>query len=190
MKNMFEPQKLKHHNPQVTRKTLCLDDFEYYSYTLHSYYIYPYYLQNFKETIPKKKKILERFLQHIYLVRESYSSLSENSFVISSPPPLPLIYIDRRFVPKHNSHLFKDTTFSHQKEKEKKTLSLERFFHEIYLLKCKGHFFCVIGISFDKTHSTCIWVNLSRFKMIITSGCIEDMKITQELLKKSAICRS
>ena len=55
MKNMFEPQKLKHHNPQVTRKTLCLDDFEYYSYTLHSYYIYPYYLQNFKETIPKKK---------------------------------------------------------------------------------------------------------------------------------------
>ena len=88
MKNMFEPQKLKHHNPQVTRKTLCLDDFEYYSYTLHSYYIYPYYLQNFKETIPKKKKkkILERFLQHIYLVRESYSSLSENSFVISSPP--------------------------------------------------------------------------------------------------------
>ena len=56
MKNMFEPQKLKHHNPQVTRKILCLDDFEYYSYTLHSYYIYPYYLQNFKETIPKKKK--------------------------------------------------------------------------------------------------------------------------------------
>ena len=26
--------------------------------------------------------------------------------------------------------------------------------------------------------------------MIITSGYIEDMKITQELLKKSAICRS
>ena len=26
--------------------------------------------------------------------------------------------------------------------------------------------------------------------MIITSGLIEDLKITQELLKKSAICRS
>ena len=37
---------------------------------------------------------------------------------------------------------------------------------------------------------TCIWVNLSRFKMIITSGYVEDMKITQELLKKNAICRS
>ena len=37
---------------------------------------------------------------------------------------------------------------------------------------------------------TCIWVNLSRFKMIITSGYVEDMKISQELLKKNAICKS
>ena len=51
-------------------------------------------------------------------------------------------------------------------------------------------YFYVIGISFDKTHFTCIWLNLSRFKMIITNGYIEDMKIAQELLKKSAICRS
>ena len=36
----------------------------------------------------------------------------------------------------------------------------------------------------------CIWVNLSRFKMIITSGYIEDMMITQELLKKSWIYKS
>ena len=36
---------------------------------------------------------------------------------------------------------------------------------------------------------TCIWVNLSRFKMIIISGYIEDMNIIQELLKKSWICR-
>ena len=50
--------------------------------------------------------------------------------------------------------------------------------------------FLVISISFDKTHFTCIWVNLSRFKMIITNDYIEDMKITQELLKKSTICRS
>ena len=33
-----------------------------------------------------------------------------------------------------------------------------------------GTYFYVIGISFDKTHFTCIWVNLSRFKMIITSS--------------------
>ena len=33
-----------------------------------------------------------------------------------------------------------------------------------------GTYFYVIGISFDKMHSTCIWVNLSRFKIIVTSG--------------------
>ena len=33
-----------------------------------------------------------------------------------------------------------------------------------------GTYFYVIGISFDKMHFTCIWVNLSRFKMIITNG--------------------
>ena len=62
-------------------------------------------------------------------------------------------------------------------------------FRSTYLLVL-GRYFYVIGIFFDKTHFTCIWVNLSRFKMIITSGKIEDMKITQELLKKSAIYRS
>ena len=31
-------------------------------------------------------------------------------------------------------------------------------------------YFYVIGISFDKTHFTCIWVSLRRLKMIITSG--------------------
>ena len=33
-----------------------------------------------------------------------------------------------------------------------------------------GTYFYVIGISFDKTHFIRIWVNLSRFKIIITSG--------------------
>ena len=33
-----------------------------------------------------------------------------------------------------------------------------------------GTYFYVIGISFDKTQFICIWVNLSRFKIIITSG--------------------
>ena len=42
------------------------------SYTLHSYYIYPYCPQKCKETI--QKKTLERFLQHTHLVREIYTS--------------------------------------------------------------------------------------------------------------------
>ena len=40
----------------------------------------------------------------------------------------------------------------------------------------------MIEIFYNKTHFTCIWVNLSRFKMIITSGCIENVKNTQEKL--------
>jgi len=48
-----------------------------------------------------------------------------------------------------------------------------------------GPYFYVIDISYDKTHFTYIWVNPSRFKMIITSSYIEDIGITQELLKKS-----
>ena len=48
-----------------------------------------------------------------------------------------------------------------------------------------GSYFYIIDISYDKMHFTSIWVNLSRFKIIITSVYIEVMKITQELLKKS-----
>ena len=64
------------------------------------------------------------------------------------------------------------------------------FCHELSKGRLLRIYFYVIGIFFDKMHFTCIWVNLSRFKMIITSGYIEDIKITQELLKKSAICKS
>ena len=53
-----------------------------------------------------------------------------------------------------------------------------------------GSYLYVIGISYDKTHFTYIYVNSSRSKMIITSDYIENMKITQELLKKRWICRS
>ena len=51
-------------------------------------------------------------------------------------------------------------------------------------------YFYVIDISFNKMYFICIWINLSMFKMIITNGYIEDVKITQELLKKSIICKS
>ena len=56
-------------------------DFKCDSYTLHPYYIYSLYPQNYKEVI--QKKALERFLQHTHHLRESYSSLSENSLVVS-----------------------------------------------------------------------------------------------------------
>ena len=46
-------------------------------------------------------------------------------------------------------------------------------------------YFYVIGISYDKTHFTCIWVNLSRFKMNIKSDYIEDIEINQELSRKA-----
>ena len=93
---------------QLTRwPAKCTDnwDFKCDSYTLHPYYIYPHYPQDCKEAI--QKKTLERFLQHTYHLRESYSSLSENSLVVSSPFPLSLLYLERRFVLKHNSYLFR-----------------------------------------------------------------------------------
>ena len=45
-----------------------------------------------------------------------------------------------------------------------------------------GSYFYVIGIFYDKMYFTCIWINLSEFKIIITSGYIKDMKNTQENL--------
>ena len=33
-------------------------------------------------------------------------------------------------------------------------------------------------------HFTCIWVNLSGFKIIITNGYIEDMKNTKKIAQK------
>ena len=45
-----------------------------------------------------------------------------------------------------------------------------------------GSYFYVIGILYEKMYFTCIWVNLSEFKMIITSDYFKDMKSTQEKL--------
>ena len=53
---------------QVTRETLCLENFKCDFPTLHSYYIYPHYLQNCKEAI--QRKILERFYNTHLLERE------------------------------------------------------------------------------------------------------------------------
>ena len=64
------------------------------------------------------------------------------------------------------------------------------FYDIIHTFKNYFTYFYVIEKSFNKTNFICIWVNLSRFMMIITSGYIKNMKITQKLFKKSAICRS
>ena len=92
-------------NSWVTCETLYLEDYKCDLSSSLPYYIYSHYPQNCKGAI--QKKTLEKFLQHTHLVRESYTSLSENSFVTSSPFPLPLLCLKRSFVPKHNLHLFK-----------------------------------------------------------------------------------
>ena len=55
-----------------------------------------------------ESKTLDRFstIHTPIFQRESYSSLVRNSFSLFSFP-LPLTYLERRFVPKHNLHLFK-----------------------------------------------------------------------------------
>ena len=46
----------------------------------------------------------------------------------------------------------------------------------IYYILCL--YFYIINISYDKTYFTCILINQSRLKIIITSDYIENMKIT------------
>ena len=93
---------------QLTRWTVrCTDSWNFRcdSYPLDSYYIYHHYLQNCKEAIqivnPREVSITPTILER------ATHSLSENSFVVSSPFPFPLPYLERWFVPKHNSHSFR-----------------------------------------------------------------------------------
>ena len=55
-----------------------------------------------------ERKTLDRFsTTHTPIFqRESYSSLVRNHFSLFSFP-LPLSYLERRFVPKHNPHIFR-----------------------------------------------------------------------------------
>ena len=53
-----------------------------------------------------------------------------------------------------------------------------------YEYRLLGSYFYVIGISYDKMHFTCIWINLSGFKIIITNGYIEDMKNTKKIAQE------
>ena len=75
--------------------------------TFHPYYIYHHYLQKYVRQF-REKNPRQVFLQHNTLIfqRESYSSLVRNHYSLFSFP-LPLSYLERRFVPKHNSNIFR-----------------------------------------------------------------------------------
>ena len=64
-------------------------------------YIYPNYQQNCKETIQKKG-----FYNTPTLLERATHPQEKNPCSLFSSP-LPLLYLERRFVPKHNSHLFR-----------------------------------------------------------------------------------
>ena len=72
----------------------------------YTYYIYLYYPQMYVR--PFREKTLDRFsTTHTPIfLRESYSSLVRIHCSLFSFP-LPLSYIEMRFVPKHNPHLFR-----------------------------------------------------------------------------------
>ena len=73
--------------------------------TLLPYYIYPYYPQMQRRPFRKKNPREVFYNTHTHLLeRESYPSLVRNHFSFFSFP-LPLSYLERRFVTKHNPHL-------------------------------------------------------------------------------------
>ena len=74
--------------------------------TLHPCHIYSHYPQ--MQRRPFREKTLDRVsTTHIPIIlRESYSSLVRNHCSLFSFP-LTLSYLEKRFVPKHNPHLFR-----------------------------------------------------------------------------------
>ena len=73
----------------------------------HPYYIYPHYSQKYEKPFREKnpRQVFYNTQTHL-LERESYSSLVRNHSSHFSFP-LPLSYLERRFVPKHNPYLFR-----------------------------------------------------------------------------------
>ena len=67
--------------------------------TLHPYYIYPHYLQILIRLFKEKNPRQVFYNTHAHLLVKNPCSLF--SF------PLTLSYLERRFVPKHNPHIFK-----------------------------------------------------------------------------------
>ena len=91
---------------EVVAKHSAWRIFESDSLTLHPYYIYSHYPQKYIRPF-REKSPREVFTTHSTIFyRESYSSLVRNLCSLFSFP-LPLSYLERRFVPKHNPHLFR-----------------------------------------------------------------------------------
>ena len=92
---------------QGSRKTFCLEDF--FSMTFLPFTLIIYTFITFKcEGGHSERKTLDRFsITHTPIfLRESYSSLVRNHSGLFFFP-FPLSYIEKRFVPKHNLHLFR-----------------------------------------------------------------------------------
>ena len=92
--------------PRDSRKLFCLEDFFGVTSLPFTHTIYTLITHKCKRG-HSKRKTLDRFsTTHIHLFeRESHSSLVRNHCSIFSFP-LPLSYLERRFVPKHNPHIF------------------------------------------------------------------------------------
>ena len=93
---------------QLTRRPAkCTDswDLKCAPYILHSYYTYPHYPQDWKrgysEDNPREVSTTNPPCLRELLI------LNREIFAVSSLFPLPLLYLERKFVPKYNSHLFR-----------------------------------------------------------------------------------
>ena len=94
--------------PRDSCETFCLEVFFKCDFpTLHPYYIYPHYSQMYVRPFREKNPRLVFYNTYTHLLeRESYSSLVRINCSLFSFP-LQLSYLERRFVPKHNPHIFK-----------------------------------------------------------------------------------
>ena len=93
--------------PRDSRETFFLELFKCDFSTLHLYYIYPHYPQMYVRPFREKNPRQVFYNTHTPIFqRESYSSLVRIHCSLFSFP-LPLSYLERRFVPKHNPHLFR-----------------------------------------------------------------------------------
>ena len=93
--------------PRGSRETFYLENFwVWLSYPSLILYI-PSLPTNVNEVIQREKTLNRFFTTHTTIFfRESYSFLVKIHYSLFSFP-FPLSYLERRFVPKHNSHLFR-----------------------------------------------------------------------------------
>ena len=93
--------------PRGSCETLCLKDFLRVTFLLFTYTIYTFITHKCKRC-HLERKTLDRFstIHTLIFQRESYSSLVKNHCSLFFFP-LPLSYLERRIIPKHNPLLFR-----------------------------------------------------------------------------------